>query len=322
MDRDNRWERVRLAYDALTKGVGEYSESALQAIEGSYNDNKTDEFVLPVVITDEGKPVAIIKNNDSVIFFNFRPDRAREMTRAINDNDFNGFERERLTLNFVTMTQYDKTIENVKIAYYPQCYNNTLGEYLSGMGKRQLRMAETEKYAHVTFFFNGGVEAPNNGEDRVMIPSPKVATYDLKPEMSACELTEELLSRINQDKYDLIIVNYANPDMVGHTGVFDAAVKAVETVDECMGKVVEKVLAKGGSVFVTADHGNAEQMIDYSSGKPMTAHTSDPVPFLHISSNTRGLRSGGRLCDIAPTLLEEMGVEVPEEMTGISLITK
>ena len=322
MDRDNRWERVKLAYEAMVSGNGEYSESAIKAIEDSYNDNKTDEFILPVVITEEGKPVTKIKDNDSVIFFNFRPDRAREMTRAINDNEFSGFERERLTLNFVTMIQYDKTIENVKIAYYPQSYNNTLGEYLGSIGKKQLRMAETEKYAHVTFFFNGGVELANSGEDRVMVPSPKVATYDLKPEMSAYELTEELLSRINGDIYDLIIVNYANPDMVGHTGIFDAAVKAVETVDECMGKVVNKVLEKGGSVFITADHGNAEQMIDYSSGKPMTAHTSDPVPFLHVSKSTGGLRTGGRLCDIAPTLLEEMGLKVPEEMTGVSLITK
>ncbi|WP_139904978.1 2,3-bisphosphoglycerate-independent phosphoglycerate mutase [Clostridium thermarum] len=322
MDRDNRWERIKLAYDAMVKGVGEYYDNAIKAIEASYEDNKTDEFILPIVITEDGKPVATIKNNDSVIFFNFRPDRAREMTRAINDVEFSGFERERLNLNFVTMTQYDKTIENVKIAYYPQSYKNTLGEYVSSLGKKQLRMAETEKYAHVTFFFNGGVEVPNAGEDRVMIPSPKVATYDLKPEMSAYELTNELLNRINQDLYDLIIVNYANPDMVGHTGVFEAAVKAIEAVDECMGKVVDAVLAKGGSVFVTADHGNAEQMIDYSTGKPMTAHTSDPVPFIHVSNTTGALRSGGRLSDIAPTLLEEMGIEKPEEMTGSSLIIR
>lgn len=322
MDRDNRWERIKLAYDAMVIGEGEYCSCPIKAMEKSYNDNKTDEFVLPVVITEEGKPVATIKNNDSVIFFNFRPDRAREMTRALNDKEFSGFERERLKLNFVTMTQYDKTIENVKVAYLPESYKNTLGEYVSSLGKKQLRMAETEKYAHVTFFFNGGVEIPNPGEDRVMIPSPKVATYDLKPEMSAYELTEELIRRIDSDIYDLIIVNYANPDMVGHTGVFEAAVKAVETVDECMGKVVDKVLAKGGSVFVTADHGNAEQMIDYSTGKPMTAHTSDPVPFIHVSDSAKGLRSGGRLSDIAPTLLEEMGLDKPEEMTGLSLIEK
>ncbi|SCN22642.1 2,3-bisphosphoglycerate-independent phosphoglycerate mutase [Clostridium sp. N3C] len=322
MDRDNRWERIKLAYDAMVNGKGESANSAVEAMEKSYNDNKTDEFVLPTVILDDGKPTATIKNGDSVIFFNFRPDRAREMTRALNDEVFNGFERERLNLNFVTMTQYDKTIENVKIAYLPQSYKNTLGEYVSGLGKKQLRMAETEKYAHVTFFFNGGVEASNPGEDRVMIPSPKVATYDLKPEMSAYELTDELIKRIESDVYDLIIVNYANPDMVGHTGVFEAAVKAVETVDECMGRVVEKVLAKGGSVFVTADHGNAEQMIDYSTGKPMTAHTTDPVPFIHVSENAKGLRSGGKLSDIAPTLLDEMDIEKPEEMTGVSLIEK
>ena len=322
MDRDNRWERVKLAYDAIVHGEGEYCHSAVKAMEKSYDDNKTDEFVLPVVITEDGKPKATIKNNDSVIFFNFRPDRAREMTRALIDIDFKGFERERLNLNFVTMTQYDKTIEKVKVAYLPQSYTNTLGEYISSLGKKQLRMAETEKYAHVTFFFNGGIETPNPGEDRVMIPSPKVATYDLKPEMSAYDLTEELIKRIEEDIYDLIIVNYANADMVGHTGVFDAAVKAVETVDYCMGKVVDKILEKAGSVFVTADHGNAEQMIDYSSGKPMTAHTSDPVPFIHISEQVKALKSGGRLSDIAPTLLEEMGINKPEEMTGLSLITK
>ena len=244
MDRDNRWERVKLAYDAIVHGEGEYCHSAVKAMEKSYDDNKTDEFVLPVVITEDGKPKATIKNNDSVIFFNFRPDRAREMTRALIDIDFKGFERERLNLNFVTMTQYDKTIEKVKVAYLPQSYTNTLGEYISSLGKKQLRMAETEKYAHVTFFFNGGIETPNPGEDRVMIPSPKVATYDLKPEMSAYDLTEELIKRIEEDIYDLIIVNYANADMVGHTGVFDAAVKAVETVDYCMGKVVDKILEK------------------------------------------------------------------------------
>lgn len=320
MDRDKRWERVKLAYDAIVNGKGEYADNAISAIERSYNDNKTDEFVLPTVITEDGKPAAVIRNNDSVIFFNFRPDRAREMTRAVNDIEFSGFEREKLHLNFVTMTLYDKTIENVRTAYMPESYNNTLGEYLGKLGKKQLRMAETEKYAHVTFFFNGGVEQPNPGEDRVMIQSPKVATYDLKPEMSAYELTDELIKRVESDEYDLIIVNYANPDMVGHTGIFEAAVKAVETVDECMGRVVEKVLQKNGTVFVTADHGNAEQMIDYSTGAPMTAHTSDPVPFLYVSSQGGKLRNGGRLSDIAPTLLQEMGIEIPREMTGKSLI--
>ena len=320
MDRDKRWERVKLAYDAVVDGKGEYSQGAAEAVEKSYNDNKTDEFILPTVITEQGKPRAIIKENDSVIFFNFRPDRAREMTRAINDIEFSGFERKRLKVNFVTMTLYDKTIENVRIAYMPEAYNNTLGEYIGVLGKKQLRMAETEKYAHVTFFFNGGVEAPNPGEDRVMIQSPRVATYDLQPEMSAYELTDELERRIDSGEYDLIIVNYANPDMVGHTGVFEAAVKAVETVDECMGRIVESMLKMDGAVFVTADHGNAEMMIDYSTGEPMTAHTSDPVPFLYISNHSTNLKDGGKLSDIAPTLLKKMGLEIPKEMTGTSLI--
>ncbi|MDT8717893.1 2,3-bisphosphoglycerate-independent phosphoglycerate mutase [Clostridium sp. 19966] len=320
MDRDKRWERVQLAYDALVKGKGEVAESAVAAIEKSYSDNKKDEFVLPTVITEEGKPIASIKNNDSVIFFNFRPDRARELTRAINDKKFDGFPRETLKLKFATMTQYDVTIEGVDVAYHPQSYKNTIGEFVSSLGLKQLRMAETEKYAHVTFFFNGGVEEPNPGEERIVVPSPKVATYDLKPEMSAYELTEELLSRIDSDKYDLIIVNYANPDMVGHTGVLEAAKKAVETVDICAGKVVEKVLSKGGAVFITADHGNAEQMIDYSTGAPMTSHTTDPVPFIFVADDSREMRAGGKLSDIAPTLLEEMGITPPAEMTGESLI--
>ncbi|WP_138203737.1 2,3-bisphosphoglycerate-independent phosphoglycerate mutase [Haloimpatiens lingqiaonensis] len=322
MDRDNRWERVELAYNALVLGKGEEVNSALEGIEKSYNDNKTDEFVLPTIVLEDGKPTATIKNGDSIIFFNFRPDRARELTRALNDKVFEGFKRENLDLHFVCMTQYDKTIENVKIAYKPQTLENTLGEYISSLGKKQLRIAETEKYAHVTFFFNGGVEAPNEGEDRALIPSPKVATYDLKPEMSAYEVTEELLKRLDEDKYDLIILNYANPDMVGHTGVFEAAKKAIETVDECIGKVVNKVLEKDGTVFITADHGNSEQMIDYSTGKPMTAHTTGPVPFLYVSNNSAGktLKDGGKLADIAPTILKEMGIQKPEEMTGEAII--
>ncbi|HCW04648.1 MAG TPA: 2,3-bisphosphoglycerate-independent phosphoglycerate mutase, partial [Clostridium sp.] len=248
MDRDNRWERVQLAYDAMVNGKGETAASAVEAMEKSYNDNKTDEFVLPTVILEEGKPLATINNGDSVIFFNFRPDRAREITRAINDKEFDGFERESLDLFFVCMTQYDKTMENVHIAYKPQSYTNTLGEYVSKLGKKQLRIAETEKYAHVTFFFNGGVEAPNPGEDRALINSPKVATYDLKPEMSAYEVTDEVVKRIDSDQYDMIILNFANPDMVGHTGVFEAAKAAVEAVDTCVGKVVDKVLEKDGTV--------------------------------------------------------------------------
>ncbi|MCM0648402.1 2,3-bisphosphoglycerate-independent phosphoglycerate mutase [Clostridium swellfunianum] len=321
MDRDKRWERVQLAYNAIVLGEGETALSAMEAIESSYHDNKTDEFVLPTVILENGDPTAKIVNGDSVIFFNFRPDRAREITRAINDKVFDGFERDTLNLNYVCMTQYDKTMEGVSVVFKPESYNNTLGEYISRLGKKQLRIAETEKYAHVTFFFNGGVEAPNEGEDRALIASPKVATYDLKPEMSAYELTDELIRRIDTDEYDMIICNYANPDMVGHTGVFEAAVKAIETVDNCMGRVVERVLEKDGAVFVTADHGNAEQMIDYSTGEPMTAHTTDPVPLLYIANDAKGkeLRSG-ILADLAPTMLQVMGLEVPAEMTGKSLI--
>jgi 2,3-bisphosphoglycerate-independent phosphoglycerate mutase len=321
MDRDKRWERVELAYNAMVLSKGEENTSAIAAVNSAYHDNKTDEFVLPTVIMENNKPVASIKNNDSVIFFNFRPDRAREITRALNDKVFDGFKRETLSLNYVSFTQYDISIENVDVAYTSEDYTNTLGEYVSKMGKKQLRIAETEKYAHVTFFFNGGVEAPNANEDRALISSPKVATYDLKPEMSAYEVTEELLKRLDSDEYDMIILNYANPDMVGHTGVFEAAKKAIETVDECLGKVVNKMLEKDGTVFITADHGNSEQMIDFSSGKPMTAHTSNLVPFTYVSNQGKGLKDSGILADIAPTMLEVMGLDVPNEMTGKSLIT-
>ena len=321
MDRDNRWERVELAYNAMALGKGETSTSAVEAIERSYHDNKTDEFVLPTVVMEDEKPVGTIKNGDSVIFFNFRPDRAREITRAINDKQFDGFNRETLNLTFVTMTQYDKTLEGVSVAYRPESYTNTLGEYVASKGLNQLRIAETEKYAHVTFFFNGGVEKENKGEDRALIASPKVATYDLKPEMSAYEVTDELINRLDSDKYDMIILNYANPDMFGHTGVIDAAIKAVETVDECLGRVVNKVLEKDGTVFITADHGNAETMIDFSTGNPFTAHTTDPVPFVWVANHTEGKTlKAGKLADIAPTMLTEMGLEVPSEMTGENLI--
>ena len=321
MDRDKRWERVELAYNAMVLSKGEENTSAIDAVKSAYHDNKTDEFVLPTVIMEHNKPVAAISNNDSVIFFNFRPDRAREITRALNDKVFDGFKRETLTLNYVSFTQYDISIENVDVAYTSEDYTNTLGEYVSKMGKKQLRIAETEKYAHVTFFFNGGVEAPNANEDRALIPSPKVATYDLKPEMSAYEVTEELLKRLETNEYDMIILNYANPDMVGHTGVFEAAKKAIETVDECLGKIVDSVLDKDGTVFITADHGNSEQMIDYSTGNPMTAHTSNLVPFTYVSNHGKGLKHSGILADIAPTMLEAMGLDVPSEMTGKSLIT-
>ncbi|KGM98076.1 phosphoglyceromutase [Clostridium novyi A str. 4552] len=321
MDRDKRWERIELAYNAMVLGKGEVATSPKEAVEKSYHDNKTDEFVLPTVIEKDGKPVATIKNNDSVVFFNFRPDRARQITRAINDKVFDGFKRETLNLVFVTMTEYDSTIEGVEVAFKPESYVNTLGEYVSTQGKKQLRIAETEKYAHVTFFFNGGVEEPNKNEDRALIPSPKVATYDLKPEMSAYEVTDEVLKRIDSDEYDMIILNYANPDMVGHTGVVEAAVKAVETVDECLGKVMDKILEKNGALFITADHGNCEQMIDYSNGNPMTAHTTNLVPFAYIANDAKEkeLREEGILADIAPTMLQSMELAVPKEMTGKSL---
>lgn len=314
MDRDNRWERVELAYNAMVLGRGEIATSAVEAMEKSYHDNKTDEFVLPAVVDSNG----MIKNGDSVIFFNFRPDRAREITRAINDKEFAGFKRETLNLTFVTMTQYDKTLEGVNVAYRPESINNTLGEYVSSKGLNQLRIAETEKYAHVTFFFNGGVEKENPGEDRALIASPKVATYDLKPEMSAYEVTEELINRINEDKYDMIILNFANPDMVGHTGVMEAAVKAIEVVDECLGKISDKILEKEGTLFITADHGNAETMIDFSTGNPFTAHTTDPVPFIWVANNTEGRTlQEGKLADIAPTMLTVMGLDIPEEMSEV-----
>lgn len=323
MDRDNRWERVELAYNAMVLGKGEFAPSAVECMENSYHDNKTDEFVLPTVILDGDKPVASIDNGDSVVFFNYRPDRAREITRAINDKEFDGFKRNALNLTYVCMTQYDKTIENVHIAYKPQQkHENMLGEYVSKLGKKQLRIAETEKYAHVTFFFNGGIEAPYEGEDRALIPSPKVATYDLKPEMSAVEVKDEMLKRLATNEYDMVILNFANPDMVGHTGVLEAAKIAIETVDTCLGEIVDKVLEMDGAVFITADHGNAEEMIDYSTGAPMTSHTTNPVPFIYVANDAKPMVETGKLCDIAPTMLEVMGVEIPAEMTGKSLIKK
>lgn len=322
MDRDKRWDRVELAYNAMVKGEGEIAHSAVETIKASYKENRTDEFILPTVIVRDDKPTAVIKENDSVIFFNFRPDRARQITRSLVDVNFDGFKRNYFPLHFVCMTQYDKTIENVDIVYKPQSYENTLGEYISKLGLKQLRIAETEKYAHVTFFFNGGVEAPNKEEERILIPSPKVATYDLQPEMSADLVKERVIEEIDKDIYDIIILNFANADMVGHTGNLDAARKAIETVDKCLGEIVDRVLKKEGAVYVTADHGNAEQMIDYKTGEPFTAHTTNLVPFITIGNGDVELEDGGRLCDIAPTILDFMGIEIPEEMTGKSLKIK
>lgn len=316
MDRDNRWERVGKAYDAMVKGEGNHNPCPVDTMEKSYADGVTDEFVVPTVCADDGN----ISANDSVIFFNFRPDRAREITRTLVDPDFTGFTRERFPLTFICMTQYDATMPNVQVAFKPQSLKNTFGEYISGKGLKQLRIAETEKYAHVTFFFNGGVEKTYEGEDRALINSPKVATYDLQPQMSAYEVTDELLSRIASDKYDVIILNYANCDMVGHTGVFEAAVKAVEAVDDCVGKIVDAVLAKGGVCLITADHGNADKMYE-PDGSPFTAHTTNPVPFVVVGYDCK-LREGGRLADIAPTMLDILGLEQPAEMDGESLIAK
>ena len=325
MDRDKRWERVQLAYEAMVDGKGNTATSAKEAIEKSYADDKIDEFVVPVVMVDEnGQPIGLIKENDSIVFGNFRPDRAREITRALVDNDFVGFERPNMNTFFVCLTTYDVTIKNVHVAFKPQSLENTLGEYLAKNGKSQLRTAETEKYAHVTFFFNGGVEEANEGEERLLVPSPKVATYDLQPEMNAPELTEKVLAKIDEDKYDFIVLNYANPDMVGHTGVVEAAIKAVETVDTCVGKVVDKIVSKGGSVLITADHGNAELMQDPETKTTITAHSTNPVPFIVVGEEfkTANLREGGRLSDIAPTVLDMMNLKKPEEMTGQSLIIK
>ncbi len=321
MDRDKRWDRVKLAYDAMVLGEGLKAASAREAVTESYARKEFDEFVKPTVIVRDGKPVAVIEKNDSIIFFNFRPDRAREITRAFTDVEFDGFERAKgyFPVHFVCMTQYDKTIQNVTVAFKPENIVNSFGEYISKLGYKQLRIAETEKYAHVTFFFNGGVETVFEGEDRVLIPSPKVPTYDMKPEMSAYEVADEVVERIKSKKYDVIILNFANPDMVGHTGDFNAAKAAIEAVDRCVGKVVEAVREQDGIVLITADHGNAEQMIDYETGGPYTAHTTNVVPLIGVGIGDRKLKEG-RLADLAPTLLDIMGLKKPDEMTGNSLI--
>lgn len=325
MDRDNRFERVEKAYAALVYGEGLTAESGHEAMEKSYERGDADEFVLPTVITENGKPVATIQANDSIIFFNFRPDRAREITRALLYEDFAGFQRKNgwFPLTYVSMTQYDKAFEDkLTVAFKPETLQNTLGQYLAKLNKTQLRIAETEKYAHVTFFFNGGVEAPNPLEDRCLIPSPKVATYDLKPEMSAYEVAEEAVKRIESEKYDVMILNFANPDMVGHTGVMDAAVQAVHAVDQCLAKVVDAILRQGGRCIITADHGNCEYMWDEGENAPFTAHTTNPVPCVLVDDSRKDavLRDNGRLSDFSPTLLDLLGVDKPAEMTGSTLI--
>ncbi|MGI6685749.1 MAG: 2,3-bisphosphoglycerate-independent phosphoglycerate mutase [Bacillota bacterium] len=326
MDRDKRWERVEKAYQAMVYGEGTKAPFAQVAVEQSYEKRITDEFIEPTVIVDaEGQPKGKIQSGDSVIFYNFRADRAREITRAFVDADFAGFDRgaNPPQVRFVCMTQYDATIQ-APVAFPPQNLNNTLGQVLADHGLKQLRIAETEKYAHVTFFFNGGVEEPNQGEDRVLIPSPKVATYNLQPEMSACEVTETVIEKIKSDVYDVIILNYANPDMVGHTGIMEAAVRAVEAVDGCLGRLIEAVKKQGGAMIITADHGNAEAMIDINTGEPQTAHTTDEVPFILVKDELTSLklRKGGALYDVAPTMLELLGLEKPKEMMGESLLIR
>ena len=325
MDRDKNYDRVEKAYDAMTKGVGDKAASVTEAIDKSYEAKVLDEFVVPCVIEKDGKPVHVITDGDSCIFYNFRPDRAREMTHCFCDDEFDFFARgKRLDTKFVCFTDYDPTIPNKEIAFPKQSITKTLGEYAASLGLKQLRIAETEKYAHVTFFFNGGVEEPNEGEDRVLVPSPKdVPTYDLKPQMSCPEVCDKLCDAIRSGKYDMIIANFANPDMVGHTGVIPAAVKAIEVVDEAVGKVVDAIKDANGQMVICADHGNADMMINYETGEPWTAHTTNPVPFILVNADPSWkLREGGALCDLAPTLLEMMEIPQPEEMSGKSLIVK
>ncbi len=324
MDRDKRWDRTKLAYDALTRGIAPcIAPDAETTVSEAYSRGETDEFVKPTVITGpEGKPTTTILDNDSVIFFNFRPDRARQLTWAFVKDDFDGFTREkRPKVYFVCMAQYDETLD-LTVAFPPAKLKNVLGEVLSKHGLTQLRIAETEKYAHVTYFLNGGKEGLYKGEDRCLIPSPRIPTYDLKPEMSAYEVTDEVLRRIRSEKYDVIVLNFANMDMVGHTGIFESAVKAVEAVDTCLGRIIEALTEVGGVAFMTADHGNAEQMINLETGEPFTAHTSNPVKCICFGNNNVKALMNGKLCDIAPTILELLGIPKPEEMTGKSLLIK
>ena len=330
MDRDNNYDRVELAYNALTKGEGIQVECPICGVQASYDEGVTDEFVKPTVVMKDGKPVATIQDKDSIIFYNFRPDRAREITRAFCDDEFKGFERKRLDVTYVCFSDYDPTIPNKEVAFKKISVTNTFGEWLAANGMKQARIAETEKYAHVTFFFNGGVETPNEGEDRILVNSPKyVPTYDKKPRMSAytvCDKLSEAITAKNDDgsaKYDVIICNFANPDMVGHTGVIPAAIEAVEVIDKCVGEIVDFVKEVGGVMFICADHGNCEQLIDYETNEPFTAHTTNPVPFILVNyKEDVTLREGGCLADIIPTLIECMGKEQPAEMTGKSLIVR
>ena len=324
MDRDNRWDRVEKAYRAIAFGEGIQAECPYDAVKASYEKEVYDEFVVPTVIMRDGKPTATVNDGDSIIFFNFRPDRAREITRAFCADEFDGFDRgERKKVTYICFTEYDITIPNKEVAFNKVEIKNTFGEFLASKGLKQARIAETEKYAHVTFFFNGGVEAPNPGEDRILVNSPKVATYDLKPEMSAYEVCDKLVEAIKSDKYDVIIINFANPDMVGHTGVESAAIKAVEAVDTCVGRAVEALKEVDGQMILCADHGNCEQLVDYTTGVPFTAHTTNPVPFILINYDPAyTLKEGGCLADLAPTLIDMMGLEKPVEMTGHSLLVK
>ena len=317
MDRDNAWDRVQKAYDAMVKGEGVQASDPVEAIKASYANDVTDEFIVPTVFDKDG----LIKEGDSVICYNFRPDRARQITRTFVDHEFNGFDRTYFPVKYVCMAQYDAEMPNVTVAYPPEQLHMTFGEYVSQKGMKQLRIAETQKYAHVTFFFNGGEEKQFEGEDRILIKSPDVPTFDLKPEMSAYEVCDAVVDAINSDKYDVIILNYANCDMVGHTGIFDAAVKAVEAVDECVGRTVDAILAKGGAAIVTADHGNADCLVDPVTKDVFTAHTTNPVPMIVIGAGDVELKPG-RLCDLMPTMLELMGLNQPAEMTGESLIVK
>lgn len=323
MDRDKRWDRVKLAYDTLVLGEGEKANTAVEALENSYGKEEFDEFVKPTVIVEDSNPIATVKAEDSIIMFNFRPDRAREITRAFADREFDGFERGNgfFNVNYVCMTQYDEKMPNVRLAFPPQSHKNTLGEYLASKGKSQLRIAETEKYAHVTFFFNGGVEEANSMEERVLISSPSVATYDMQPEMSIVEVTDKLIAELDKDKFDFVVVNFANPDMVGHTGNMDAAIKAVEAVDVAVGEVTEKVLSLGGQMLITADHGNSDEMLD-DKGNPITKHSTNPVPLMLVSNDTNFELVDGKLADIAPTLLQLMDIEVPTEMEGNNLLVE